>query len=212
MKKLLSVTLGLILLGAGCATQPNKINFTNDNPDSGKVTNFRSLDQAKEDGRLVNEVFFYSVELSDDLDKPLSLDYLKEPNQSNSLRFIEMDSREIASVEVQDPESLTLQHLKDQMELPLIDFANEIWRVNTEDNSLNSDTKLVSTIERTEFAGKNSYQFTITETFKSPRGERHFDQKMVFLFVGHKGLNYIISYPEENETLKSLINSLEFHN
>jgi len=210
MKKLTLLFLALSLLGASCSTQPNLVNFDN-NQDQEPQSELRSLDEAKEEGRLVNDVFLYSIMVPEGIDEPLSMDYLKETNESNSLRFTETISKEKANIEVQDPESVTLQHLKDQMTQPLVDFANTIWLLNTEDNRLNTETKEVSSIEKTTFAGKTAYQFTATENFKTTRGERHFNTKYVFIFVEHNGLNYILSYPQDNDLLKTMINSLEFH-
>lgn len=204
--------MALVLLGAGCATTPEVVDFENPNSQpSSEGSSLRPLSEAGEEGRFINDVYFYSLALPEGIEEPVVLDYLKDAHEATALRFIDAETKQRARIEVQDPETLTLDHLKAQMELPLDEFADELIRLNRIENNFNSETKVVTDPEAVTFAGMDAYRFTVTENFKSPRGERHFEETMVFHLIRHRDLNIILSYPEENALLKSLISSLEFH-
>lgn len=115
------------------------------------------------------------------------------------------------NVEVQDPEMYSNSPaIIRTKELPLKEFAQEIWRQNNEDTNPYIKNKEVGQILQTTVSGKEAYQFTLTGSYHDGLGGYVLEKKYNYLFVENNGLNFMIWLPADNSTARTILESFKF--
>ncbi len=115
------------------------------------------------------------------------------------------------NVEAQDPEMYSdSPAIIRTMELPLKEFAQEIWRQNKKDTNPNIKNKEVGQILQTTVGGEAAYQFALTGSYHDGRGGYILEKKYTYLFVENNGLNFMIWLPADDSAARTILESFKF--
>jgi hypothetical protein len=90
-------------------------------------------------------------------------------------------------------------------ELSTKEYAEKVWIMNKEDSNQNIKEKTVGDMTILIVNGIETYQFTVSGSFKWDDGGYVLDQENVYVYVGTNGKVYQIRFPTENQEVSQKI-------
>ncbi len=112
------------------------------------------------------------------------------------------------SIEPQDP--TTYQTPYPDMQLPLEEFAEKIWRMNAEDKNPSVQGKRVGPLLQVTLANHAAYTFTLDVSYTDYRGGMLLEKENTVVIFSDGKMNFISLYESADERAKSILNSLTF--
>lgn len=130
------------------------------------------------------------------------------PETSSSVR-LSSNQKTTFSVEVPDPVLNNYTGIDRVMKLSAKGLAEDIWKQNKESRSP-SEQGEVGALTQTQIDGTVAYQFTLTGSYEVDDEGYTLDRSQQYIFVGHNGVNYTISFPSEDARARAILNSFKF--
>jgi len=187
--------------------------FTKESKPHTQQQTSQKVDETQDWITFTNEKYNYSFKHPQDISVGGS-QYATDPEDGFSVHLSSLKTH--FNVEAQDPSlfstSIDGPAIIKTMELPLKEFAQEIWKLNEEDTNPNTKNKEVGQISQTLVDGKTAYQFTLTSSYNDERGGHVLDGKYNYVFVENNGLNFMISLHVDDPTAGQILKSFKFIN
>jgi len=111
-------------------------------------------------------------------------------------------------VDVREPE-LFASRYKDTLNLSLKRYAEKVWERNKDEEE--SGGKRVTDIQEVGIAGRDGYQFTVTESYSTETDTESVDKKTRVIFIDNKeGVKLNIIFPSGDDTFEDILDTLTF--
>lgn len=145
-----------------------------------------------------NSVYGYSFKHPEDL--PVLNDIGPVPSSQASI--VSLGEFEI---EVLDPQLYSDPDVVDIYRLPLEEYVDLFWQ----SNKTQEGTK-ISAIREVSISGNKGYNFTISGQYTSETAFTTINVPTEYILLSHKGYNYRIHYPSDNERLRTIAETIRF--
>lgn len=117
------------------------------------------------------------------------------------------------SVEAHDPKV----HYKGSpflktISLPLLQFAQEIWDINKNEEGPTERRRIkkVGHLTETTLDNHRAFKFSLTATYGDARGGYVLDEEYTYFLTEKGGIKYIIRFPSQGQIFKTMLSTFKF--